>query len=60
VLLGDREDRTRLLELIDKLLADSRVQGTEPTPAQVSMLETIRAALPVKAGRGPQLSASVR
>jgi hypothetical protein len=60
VLLDDREDRTKLLKLIDKMLADSRVQGTAPTPAQVSMLESIQAALPVKAGRGPRLSASVR
>jgi hypothetical protein len=60
VLLGDREDRRRLLGLIAKLLADSRVQGTEPTPAQLSMLEGIQAVLPVKAGRGAQASASAR
>jgi hypothetical protein len=59
VLLGDREDRKKLLGLIDKLLADSRVQGAEPTTAQLSMVETIQSALPVKAGRGPQRSASV-
>ncbi len=60
VLLGDHEDRRKLLRLIAKLLADSRVQGAEPTPAQLSMLEGIQSILPVKAGRGPQASASAR
>ncbi|REG49791.1 uncharacterized protein DUF3141 [Paraburkholderia sp. BL6669N2] len=60
VLLGDREDRRKLLGLIAKLLADSRVQGAEPTPAQLSMLEGIQSILPVKAQRGPQASASAR
>ncbi|BCQ27255.1 DUF3141 domain-containing protein (plasmid) [Caballeronia sp. NK8] len=50
-LLGDNGDRKKLLTLIDKLLADSRMQGFEPTTAQQDMLARIRAALPVKAAR---------
>ncbi|SAK77815.1 PHB de-polymerase domain-containing protein [Caballeronia pedi] len=56
-LLGDNGDRKKLLTLIDKLLADSRMQGYEPTTAQQDMLARIRAALPVKAARAARRSA---
>jgi hypothetical protein len=45
VLLRDPADRARLLTLLDKLLADPRVQAVQPTPEQLSMLERIRAVL---------------
>jgi pimeloyl-ACP methyl ester carboxylesterase len=44
-LLADDEDRERLLGLLDRLMADRRVQETEPTPAQTAMLERIRSVL---------------
>ncbi|CAL8478489.1 DUF3141 domain-containing protein [Caballeronia sp. S22] len=56
-LLDDNDDRKKLLTLFDKLHADSRVQGFEPTAAQHEMLARIRAALPVKAARAPRRSA---
>ncbi|WP_321796745.1 DUF3141 domain-containing protein [Caballeronia sp. J97] len=56
-LLNDNEDRARLLTLFDKLHADSRMQGFEPTAAQQDMLARIRAALPVKAARTSRRSA---
>ena len=55
-LLDDADDRRRLLTLIDKLLADSRVQGIE-TEAQREMLADIRAVLPLKAARTARRSA---
>jgi hypothetical protein len=48
VLLAERADRKRLLTLLDKLLADERVQSTKPTEAQLAMLERIRAVLVLK------------
>ncbi|TDN57788.1 DUF3141 domain-containing protein [Paraburkholderia sp. BL10I2N1] len=48
VLLANRADRKRLLTLLDKLLADERVQSTKPTEAQLAMLERIRAVLAPK------------
>ncbi|GJH16898.1 DUF3141 domain-containing protein [Caballeronia novacaledonica] len=56
-LLDDNDDRKKLLTLFDKLHADSRMQGFEPTAAQHEMLARIRAALPVKAARAPKRSA---
>ena len=44
-LLDDEADRERLLALLDKLMADKRVQGTAPTAEQVAMLERIREVL---------------
>jgi hypothetical protein len=44
-LLADDADRKRLVTLLDKLLADERVQATKPTAAQLTMLERIRAVL---------------
>ncbi|MDN3919267.1 DUF3141 domain-containing protein [Roseateles violae] len=41
-LLEDRADRRRLLALLDKLLADKRVQAAAPSAAQTAMLARIR------------------
>ncbi|SAK52746.1 PHB de-polymerase domain-containing protein [Caballeronia hypogeia] len=57
-LLDDSDDRKKLLTLIDKLLADSRLQGYEPTEAQRDTLGRIRAALPLKAARAPRRPAA--
>jgi pimeloyl-ACP methyl ester carboxylesterase len=46
VLLGDADDRQKLLTLLDRLVEDERVQSTAPTEAQLAMLERIRAVLP--------------
>jgi pimeloyl-ACP methyl ester carboxylesterase len=48
-LLADPGDRTKLLTLLDKLMADKRVQATEPTERQLAMLGRIREVL----GRPP-------
>jgi poly(3-hydroxyalkanoate) synthetase len=44
-LLDSRADRERLLTLLDKLMADQRVQTAQPTSEQLAMLERIRAVL---------------
>jgi hypothetical protein len=44
-LLADRKDRERLLTLLDRVLADPRVQRIEPTAQQRSALERIRRVL---------------
>jgi hypothetical protein len=44
-LLAERADRDRLLTLLDKLLADNRVQRSQPTPEQLAMVERIRLVL---------------
>jgi pimeloyl-ACP methyl ester carboxylesterase len=44
-LLQDPADRTRLLTLLDKLMADPRVQADQPTGEQLEMLGRIRAVL---------------
>ena len=41
-LLPERSDRDRLITLLDRLLADKRVQSVKPLPEQVAMLERIR------------------
>lgn len=41
-LLQDHAERGRLLSLLDKLIADPRVQAEPPTPEQQAMLERIR------------------
>lgn len=41
-LLPERSDRERFLSLLDRLLADQRVQKVKPLPEQVAMLERIR------------------
>ncbi len=44
-LLAQRKDRDRLLTLLERVLADKRVQHIQPTPAQVAMLARIRQVL---------------
>jgi pimeloyl-ACP methyl ester carboxylesterase len=41
-LLPQQADRQRLLSLLDRLLADQRVQKMKPLPEQIAMLERIR------------------
>ncbi|MBC5785701.1 DUF3141 domain-containing protein [Ramlibacter sp. USB13] len=41
-LLPEKSDRDRFLSLLERLLADKRVQGVKPLPEQVAMLERIR------------------
>ncbi len=41
----DRADRERLLMLIEKLLADPRVQAVKPSAEQMAMLDRIRTVL---------------
>ncbi len=48
-LLGEPADRDRLLTLLERLVADERVQRSAPTAEQRAMLERIRAVL----GREP-------
>jgi len=45
VLLAKRKDRDRLLSLLDRVLADKRVQRIEPTPEQLAALARIRRVL---------------
>lgn len=47
VLLSSPADRARLVKLLDSLLADSRVQASEPTVEQRDTLEKIRKVLGV-------------
>jgi pimeloyl-ACP methyl ester carboxylesterase len=56
-LLTGREDRDRLLTLLDRFMADKRVQALEPTAGQTAMLERIRAVLGTPAARRPRLAA---
>jgi hypothetical protein len=44
-LLADPADRTKLLTLLDKLMADERVQAVQPTAHQLEMLGRIRGVL---------------
>jgi hypothetical protein len=44
-LLAKRTDRDRLVALLDRLLADRRVQSVEPSADQLAMLERIRGVL---------------
>lgn len=48
-LLPEQSDRDRFLSLLERLLADQRVQKAKPLPEQVAMLERIR--LSVGGGR---------
>ena len=59
-LLADRADREKLLTLLDKLMADERVQHAKPTPEQLAMLERIRAVLSGKPMRERRLMAVAR
>ncbi|HTT38764.1 MAG TPA: DUF3141 domain-containing protein [Burkholderiales bacterium] len=63
-LLTERSDRDRLLALLDRLMADHRVQSVEPLPEQLAMLERIRGlvggAEPAKQRRVPTARAGQR
>ena len=45
VLLAKRKDRDRLLTLLERVLADERVQRIQPSPEQTAMLTRIRRVL---------------
>jgi hypothetical protein len=45
VLLAKRKDRDRLLTLLERVLADKRVQRIQPSPEQTAMLTRIRRVL---------------
>jgi hypothetical protein len=52
-LLPDRADRDRLLKLLERVLADERVQRIRPSPEQAAMLVRIRQVLVAsEVGRG--------
>ena len=57
-LLTERADRERLLTLLDRLLADERVQHVEPTREQMAMLERIRGLLRTAGGPRPRMVAA--
>jgi len=44
-LLSDADDRARMLTLLEKLMADPRVQAVQPTAQQLEMLGRIRSVL---------------
>ena len=50
-LLGEPNDRARILALLDKLMSDRRVLGSAPTAAQQAMLARIRSVLGEKPAR---------
>ena len=54
VLLAKREDRERLLTLLERVLADKRVQLIEPSPEQRAMLARIRDVLGASDRRLPR------
>jgi hypothetical protein len=60
VLLANRKDRERLFMLLDRVLADKRVQRIEPSPGQRAMLARIRRVLGWTPGRTPALAAPRR
>jgi hypothetical protein len=57
-LLAERADRDRLVTLLDRLLADKRVQQVALLPDQAAMLERIRGVLGSAAGRRPRVVAA--
>ncbi|NLP64775.1 DUF3141 domain-containing protein [Paraburkholderia sacchari] len=59
-LLEDPKDREKLLDLAEKLLADQRVQEAGPTAAQLSMLDRIRASLPLERAQAARSIATLR
>jgi pimeloyl-ACP methyl ester carboxylesterase len=56
-LLAERADRERLCTLIDRLLADKRVQQSKPTAGQMAMLDRVRGVLKVEKARRPRANA---
>jgi pimeloyl-ACP methyl ester carboxylesterase len=59
-LLSNSADRKRLFTLIDRVLADKRVQRSKPTAEQMAMLDRIRAVLNTKPTGGRRLAAVKR
>ena len=59
-LLRERADRERLITLLERLLADRRVQQSKPTPEQMAMLERIRSVLNARPSGGRRLTAVKR
>ncbi|MBK6008284.1 DUF3141 domain-containing protein [Ramlibacter ginsenosidimutans] len=59
-LLPERPDRERFLSLLQRLLADERVQGMQPSPEQFAMLERIRSTVTAGSGTGPVRSIATR
>jgi hypothetical protein len=60
-LLPDRADRDRLLTLLERVLADERVQRIRPSPEQAVMLARIRQVLGATgAGRAQRGAAAAR
>jgi len=57
-LLAKRADRDRLVGLLDRLLADRRIQSAEPSADQMAMLERIRGVLGPSAPARPHRSAT--
>jgi hypothetical protein len=58
LLLSERKQRDRLLVLLDRVLADPRVQPIEPTARQRAMLARIRSVLgPVRLVNGKSRAA---
>ena len=57
-LLAESADRERLLALLDRLLADRRVQSAKPSAEQLAMLERIRGVLGSKGVRRPRVVAA--
>ena len=60
LLVADKDDRARLVTLLDKLLTDERVQSANPTEAQRAMLDRIRAVLTKSSTRGRTAAALAR
>lgn len=60
VLLHEGGDRQKLLTLLDKLMADERVQHASPTPEQQDMVERIRAVLSGKPARDQRIKTIAR
>jgi hypothetical protein len=57
-LLAEHADRERLLALLDRLLADERVQRVKPSAEQLAMVERIRAVLGSGGARRPRVVVS--
>ena len=58
MVLSDGADRDRLLTLLDRLLADERIQRVKPSSEQLAMLERIRNVLAPTSARRPRVVAS--
>jgi hypothetical protein len=57
-LLAERTERDRFLALLDRVLADKRVQSAKPSAEQLAMLERIRGVLGPKGARRPRVVAA--